>query len=469
MPPRRIAVIGCGLTGAAAAIALLDRVAAPFELFIVEPDARLGHGLAYGRAEPHQVLNARAGKMSIRCDQPGDFVDWLDAHGAGLDWTHVLLPDPGSAFLPRKLFGAYVEAQLMEAIARRYDLRTTHLQTEALDLQPSAQGFRIVLERHGPIVVDTVMLAIGYGRPRNRTNLGRAAFAPIDPDKVRRARSALFVGTGLTFVDEFIRLHGMGFRGAARAVSPRGLLPEPYGETDTGPRPALLPDGAGLAEMLRVFRRDVRAAGPGASAADFVAGLRGEAQLLWRSLGPARQASFLRHLKPYWDTVRHRLPPGPHALVTLARQAGVLAVERGRVLATRETADGDQAWLRRRGSPALVKEKFDLVFDCSGSRADTANPLVRALIRQGRAFAAPQGAGLAVAPNGSLLDRFGRTSGELFALGPLGHGSLYEITAAREIVAQCAAAANQVNEAATRDGPAPAITRRLASAGTRWQ
>ena len=82
-----------------------------------------------------------------------------------------------------------------------------------------------------------------------------------------------------------------------------------------------------------------------------------------------------------------------------------------------------------------MTEKFDLVFDCSGSRADTANPLVRALMRQGRAFAAPQGAGLAVAPNGSLLDRFGRESGELFALGPLGHGSLYEITAAREIVA----------------------------------
>src|SRR5262245_41285569 len=175
----------------------------------------------------------------------------------------------------------------MKAIARRTDVRTTHLRTEAIDLQPSTEGFRVILERHGPIVVDTVMLAIGYGRPRSRTNLGRAAFAPIDPATVRGARSALFVGTGLPFIDEFIRLHGTGFRGAARAVSPRGLLPEPYGETETGPRPALLPDGAGLAEMLHAFRQNVRAAGPGASPADFAAGLRGEAQTLWRSLGPA--------------------------------------------------------------------------------------------------------------------------------------------------------------------------------------
>ena len=53
----------------------------------------------------------------------------------------------------------------------------------------------------------------------------------------------------------------------------------------------------------------------------------------------------------------------------------------------------------------------------------------------------PTGLGLAAEPGGQVMGRNGDLTPGLFALGPLGQGSLWEITAVPEIVAQAGAAA----------------------------
>ena len=52
MPKRRqsLCVIGGGFTGIAAAIGCLERVTEPFRLHVIEPDASLGRGVAFGRS-----------------------------------------------------------------------------------------------------------------------------------------------------------------------------------------------------------------------------------------------------------------------------------------------------------------------------------------------------------------------------------------------------------------------------------
>jgi uncharacterized NAD(P)/FAD-binding protein YdhS len=75
MPKRRpsLCVIGGGFTGVAAAIGCLERVKEPFRLHVIEPDASLGRGVAFGD-HPLHLLNVRARDLSIHAGRPGDFL-----------------------------------------------------------------------------------------------------------------------------------------------------------------------------------------------------------------------------------------------------------------------------------------------------------------------------------------------------------------------------------------------------------
>jgi uncharacterized NAD(P)/FAD-binding protein YdhS len=77
------------------------------------------------------------------------------------------------------------------------------------------------------------------------------------------------------------------------------------------------------------------------------------------------------------------------------------------------------------------------VLDCSGFRPDI-GPHDLGLVSGGLARRDSHGLGLAVAVDGRLLAHAGAPQRDLFALGPLGQGSLLEVTAAPEIVRQAA-------------------------------
>lgn len=85
--------------------------------------------------------------------------------------------------------------------------------------------------------------------------------------------------------------------------------------------------------------------------------------------------------------------------------------------------------------------RADLAFDCSGHRPDLRSPLVNSLITHGLARNDAHNLGLAVKPGGQVLGRCGIPTPGLFALGPLGQGSLWEIVAVPEIVRQADLAA----------------------------
>ena len=436
----KIAIVGCGLTGAAAAIELLRKLTSPFDLLVIEPEERLGRGIAYGKSNSFHLLNVRAGKLGIHHGEPNDFAVWARGRSFGIR-PPPEPSEPTRAFLPRQLFGTYVEARLVEHVSARPDVSFTHLRAEATRIRRCASGYEIAFERQPAITAQIVVLATGYGRRSAAGRFGRMPFGDLDPQEVRSARSALFVGTGLSFVDEFLRLRSRGFRGRALAVSRRGLLPQAHRANET-PRP--LGRAAIEADVGRLFR-EFRAAMqeselPGSAAVDLILGMRGELQPLWQSLDVHHQRRFLRHLLPYWSIARHRMPPEVQVQVAQSMKGGMLRIAAGRV----SDADG-QPRVRLAGGESL-DSRFDLVFDCTGHRALVASPVIGSLVRQGLARVDPHGMGLSVADNGALIDRHGVRRRGLFALGPLGQGSLFEITAVPEIVSQCAAMASGLDE-----------------------
>jgi uncharacterized NAD(P)/FAD-binding protein YdhS len=166
--------------------------------------------------------------------------------------------------------------------------------------------------------------------------------------------------------------------------------------------------------------------------------MRQKVQTIWEALDTGDQRRFLRHLRPFWNVARHRLAPEINAQLQQALGSGSLNIAAGRLVAT---GDGFRVDMKGRDC-----DSFDLTFDCTGFRPDIASPLMCSLFGQGLAAPDPHGLGLAVAQDGSVRAP-GNVPARLFALGPLGHGSLYEITAVPEIVAQSAAMAKAVSDA----------------------
>ena len=197
-------------------------------------------------------------------------------------------------------------------------------------------------------------------------------------------------------------------------------------------------------------------------------GLRPSLQDMWRGLTVEEQSRFLRHVRPFWDAHRHRLPAEVHEQLRSEFEKGSAVLLRGRVTSVERGPDDFALTLIRRGSGREETLRTDLAFDCSGHRPNLASPLIEGLIGQGLARPDSHGLGLASKPDGRVVGRSGAPTPGLLALGPLCQGSLWEITAVPEIVQQADAAAANIALWQQTDRPyRRSIRRRAAPAGFR--
>jgi uncharacterized NAD(P)/FAD-binding protein YdhS len=205
--------------------------------------------------------------------------------------------------------------------------------------------------------------------------------------------------------------------------------------TPLAPVPVELPAGAGLGELVRSVRA---AAGAHEHWTPVIDGLRSLTQELWTELTAAEQSRFLRHLAPYWNVHRHRMPPPTAAALARLQRDGDL-----RILAAdvrRVTSDGGRLVvdLQPRGE-TRAQLVVDHVVNCTGPRSQLrVRPprLVRALLDAGVAQLDEHGIGLNTDPQGALLNDEGVSSDRLYAIGALRRGTLLESTAIPELRGQ---------------------------------
>lgn len=159
------------------------------------------------------------------------------------------------------------------------------------------------------------------------------------------------------------------------------------------------------------------------------------------SLPPSEKRQFNRHLRAIYDSHRNRLPADVHARLERELTSGLTELKRGTTL--KHMPGG----LRVRWAGGSLEEHFaaDDVIDCRCLAPDLENPVIAGLLSAGLATPDELGLGLAVNPAGELLTPQGRPTG-LFAVGPLGLGSLPDIDLVPEIVAQAYAAAALIEE-----------------------
>jgi uncharacterized NAD(P)/FAD-binding protein YdhS len=421
------AIIGNGVSGTLLAIRLARLGRTGVALIGPQPP---GRGLAYETPDAEHLLNVAAGRMSLFPEDPQNFVRWL-AEASGLE------PPPGPGdFVPRSLYGDYVQARLAEAGGTRT------VSAEITGLDREGAGFRLT-HAGGSFFARQVVLALGNFPPRwpgafaahaddprllgNPWDVAREAALPAD------AR-ILLLGTGLTMVDVALTLLGSGHGQPITALSRHGLLPQPH-LVQRQPAPVIsladLPaDPRGLLIWLRRNTRGQEDWRP------YIDALRPVTQSLWSRWDEAARAAFCRHLRAFWDVHRHRLAPKVALRLTAEQQAGRLGVRAGRVTVVTAAADG----IRVATSDGWQGE-FDAIVNCTGPAADPrqgTSPLLTHMLAQGLVEGHPFG--LLTDADGAVTVG-GQARPGLFALGPLCRPALWEITAVPDIRTQVAALA----------------------------
>lgn len=448
---RHIVIIGGGLSGALCYVLLLRHAPSTWRVSLFEREPqRLARGIAYQAEYRDQLLNVRAGNMSIYRDAPEHFVNFVAGStpcGAGNG------SDIAASFVPRATFGDYLEAEVQEATAIHAG-RAALVCAEVVEVAPSGGAFSVRLGDDTKLAADAVIYAPGNSPPAHPCALGLdvlGAAGYIDypwRQGVFKAlpaeRDVIFVGAGLTAVDHVVTLHRRGHRGRIIVVSRRAWWPaehQPPGHCAWAERD-LLAAGADPLTLFRALR--AMASAPGTDAwTDAIDALRPYVNRIWAGWSGADRARFLRHLRPLWEVHRHRVPSAQLSILRGMEQRGQLQRIAGRVRSIASRADGRlelSLTVRRTGEP--VAFIADTIVNCIGPETNwrkVKQPLVNRLLTHRLVSIDELGLGLRADCHGLALDELGRPVDGFYLIGPVRKGQLWETTALREIREQAEA------------------------------
>jgi uncharacterized NAD(P)/FAD-binding protein YdhS len=357
----------------------------------------------------------------------------------------------GTDFLPRRMFGDFIQAQVgarIDAARRAGRSFRIHPESAREIVSRGEGGYAVRVGADRWLEVGHVVLAVGALAQRPLRTVSTTALASgayeLDPWRLDRhaqaPRRVLVIGTGLTAVDTLLSAAVRWPHAELVAVSRHGLLPfthsplplAPYARQEELNRALLESDGA--ADMLRAVRRAVNDA-DGADWRSVIDGMRPINAVLWQHLTHARRRQFLRHGRWIWEAARHRMAPATGEAIYQLQEEGRLQVLAARVL----DVDGSaplQVTLRERATQLVSALEADLVIQATGldtAVAYGAHELLSQLLRDGLATADSLHLGVLAEPDGQLTDATGRRQRGLYAIGSLLRGNLWECTAMPEI------------------------------------
>jgi uncharacterized NAD(P)/FAD-binding protein YdhS len=438
--PYRFVIVGAGASGALMAAHLLRGDPKRLDVTIIEPRAQLGRGLAYATGNPSHLLNVRAANMSAFADDPDHFSRWLAARGeAGASDG-----DDRFRFVPRGVYGDYLEDLLVQHL-QAPDARAplSVVRDQACEIQETPVGVEVVLKGGGSVRADVAILACGHQYIAEEGPLHLSPWAePVGGDAPRDS-TLLILGTGLTMVDTATALQERGHTGRIVAVSRRGLLPQAHRHVeplaiDAGRAP-LDRDVATICHWLRGLARQTEA--QGGDWRSVIDGLRPHTQTIWRIMPERLRRRFLEHARPWWDTHRHRMAPRIAERIRALIDSGQLEIISGKIVAITPKGEGARVAIRKRGTREVASLDVSRIISCMGVRSvarEGANPLLESLFAQGLARMDALGVGVDVDDNCALVDRQGRASRRLFAIGPMSQAAFWEIIAVPDIRLQTA-------------------------------
>ncbi|MEH2226072.1 FAD/NAD(P)-binding protein [Nostoc sp.] len=447
--PTTIAIVGGGFSGSLVATHLLKTATQPLTIKLIERSDQIGKGIAYSTDTNCHLLNVSAGNMSAFAHDPGHLLRWLQHNR---DELTVFFSEEvnASTFIPRKVYGLYIQSVLAEAEATApSDVRLERFTDEVVGVQPEEKSVMISLRSGRCFAADRVVLALGNSpsappaiqNPNSNDDYQRNAWSADALADLDADAPVLLIGTGLTMVDMVLSLSDRQHRGKIYAVSRRGLFPlkhqaaQPYAcflTLENSPK--------SVREWLRRLRAEVEiAATQGYDWRAVIDSLRPINQKIWQKLPTEEQQRFLRHLTPYWDVHRHRIAPKVADVVTQMLDSAQLTIAAGRIREYQALPDGVAVTVCQRKTQTNHILHVRRVVNCTGVAADyrrSPHPLITDLRSQKLIRPNAIGLGLDTDTHGALYAAGGNVSTLFYTLGTPRKGDLWETIAVPELRGQ---------------------------------
>ena len=441
---RRIVIVGAGFSGTLVAVNLLrSQHWAATQVVLIERSASLARGKAYADRDYPYLLNVPAGRMSADPDSPHDF----------LSFAQQRIPAATAEdFLPRALYGQYLEATLLDAevsAPRHVQFERLRAEVGSIDAQADGSGYRLQLTDGRSLNADDVVLALGNPAPGDlpgteALDSTRYLSDPwAQPLRFSPGETVLLIGNGLTMVDVTLAAAATSKEQIViHSVSRHGLVPPSQTQFSHA---ACKGDAAKMlraaAFSARTLLRNVRELAEeteqrGGDWRETVTFIRNIAPALWQRLPVREKRRMLRHIRPYWDVHRHRLPGETLDRINALRRKQKLHVHAGRLGSFEAVGDKVRVTWQPRGAGETRVLDVDRVVNCTGPDYNvrrSRDPLMRSLLSQGLAIADPLNLGLRTSAHGALIDARGRASTNLFYVGPMLRADHWEATAAQEL------------------------------------
>jgi len=434
-----VVIIGGGASGVTTAVQLL-RSQSGLRIALIEPQ-KPGLGIAYRTKSHEHLLNVRASNMSIDPADPDSFIDWIRARK---------LPYQPSDFIPRLYYGQYLQDSLDQARDRSLS-SVQIISTQASKIRPGTYAdYSVLCADQDWIEARNIILCLGNLAPQELQIPGvDCAYNEAiisNPwqigslNRINKLREVLIIGSGLTALDIVADLQASGFNSKITLLSRRGQVSQSHAPNGNGLptdwRFDSTPDHS-LRSLVRDFLRHVRIK-PETWRAQIDA-LRPHTAKFWGSLSQTEQRRFLRHLRPYWDTHRHRVAEQIGSMVQKLRDTGKLQVVAGRIQSASAEGERLRVTVSDRSRAQESQLLVGTIINCSGPNEDLARhgpAIIRDSLSCGLLRLDALGMGLDVDAYGRVRDCTGEISGGIYAIGPLRKGTLWESSAMPEIRAQ---------------------------------
>ncbi len=448
-PALSVVIIRGGFSGCMTLLQLARKAEKKVHITLFYNTRPLIRGLAFQTYSDQHLLNVAARNMSAFPEQPEHFVLWLKKRE---EFSLMDTEAIGKLYLPRNLFGSYLDEILNNTLEQlsphiSYEL----IRNEVTSVEVDGDSF-LVRSADGTVVrADKVVLASGNQRPSPPFKgahpfLDSSLYFP-DPwteasvSDMKSDEPVLIIGTGLTMVDVVLGLLEKNFTGKIIAISPKGfhILPHrpntPY--TDILQEIKAPYD---LGKLFHIFRAHVRRVkAENRSGETVVDALRSKTQEVWQGLSPDDRKRFMVHLRHLWGVARHRLPAGVHELMQQLILKGKLEILAGRITnAELHSGFATVHYKSRKDqeSKTLVAQR---IINCTGPEADPSkfdSPLFRQLLIDKIITVDDMHLGIKATADGVIYGAGNETSTNIFALGSLLRGTLWETTAVPELRVQ---------------------------------
>ncbi|MFB9735670.1 FAD/NAD(P)-binding protein [Streptomyces sp. NPDC057386] len=483
-----LAVVGGGAAGTSLIAAYARRLSSEIggtaaDVIVFESAQRYGPGVAYAQDADTALLNRPYSAMSVDYGDPGQFRRWLyrrRSAAAPAPTRTSLRPAPAGHFVPRNLFGNYLEDVFRQACEDLALLgaRVTLVPTAVTDIVTDGTAGRLLVTADGQRhAADVTVLAVGTLPPADVFGLrGTDGFVhqpyPLDRslDGIGADRDVLVLGSGLTAVDVALVLAGHGHRAGITLASRSGRVPDVRTDLASSPLPELLSDarqllargdvtlrgvhhildsalragGTTLAEALLPYTEDWDAPDllrhrladplPGGLAQRCVGALAPYYSALWRALPATQQRAFLRSRHRTYNCLRSPMPTTNAQKLLALGDSGQLTFRR-RITAVEPAPGGGFTATYADGTTT----RHDVVVNAVGRTIDTSaappSSLVSRLVARGTVVPHPLG-GVRVDPaTNQVLDAGGGVREGLYVVGDLASGEHFH-TSSMELVAR---------------------------------